>query len=304
LEQQYRAIFSTYAQIIAQRAQREAAAQQLEARNKQFQAGKGTLDFLLEAQRLWADALRAEYQAIADYNNAMARFEYAKGTIMQRDNIVIAEGGLPQCAQVRAVEHERERSSALVLRERAKAVTVPCCRVEGGTLMGLPDLPPSSAPSVPALFEGQASLDKVPDRLPAVPASGAKAVGGVGDDAGRSESHTSDASGLRGLTPPAQGKAVPPIIGAPTAAGRAPTAEETKGLGAYQIPTVAEATTSVSASAPKAEATTSAPSPTLKVATPASASQPAVPEEPVQWNHPERFQRARWRESLGDSAAK
>src|SRR5207245_1704039 len=81
LEQQYRAIFSTYAQIIAQRAQREAAAQQLEARNKQFQAGKGTLDFLLEAQRIWADALRAESDAIADYNSAMARFEYPQGPI-------------------------------------------------------------------------------------------------------------------------------------------------------------------------------------------------------------------------------
>jgi hypothetical protein len=79
-------------------------------------------------------------------------------------------------------------------------------------------------------------------------------------------------------------------------------ADETKGLGAYQIPTVAEAATSVSTSAPKAEATTFAPSPMPKAATPASAS--AVPEEPVQWNHPERFQRARWRESLGDSAAK
>src|SRR4029077_5751877 len=148
-----------------------------------------TLDFLLEAQRLWADALRAEYQAIADYNNAMARFEYAKGTIMQRDNIVIAEGGLPQCAQVRAVEHERERSSALVLRERAKPVTVPCCRVEGGTLMGLPELPPSSAPSVPALFEGQASLDKVPEHLPAVPgAAGGQGAGGTAQDPARQES--------------------------------------------------------------------------------------------------------------------
>ena len=90
---------------------------------------------------------------------------------MQRDNIVIAEGGLPQCAQVRAVEHERERASALVLRERAKPVTVPCCRVEGGTLMGLPELPPSSAPSIPALFEGQATLDKIPEQLPPVPGS-------------------------------------------------------------------------------------------------------------------------------------
>ena len=220
LEQQYRAIFSTHEQIRAQRAQREAAAQQLEARNKQFQAGKGTLDFLLEAQRLWADALRAEYQSIADYNNALSRFEYAKGTIMQRDNIVIAEGGLPQCAQVRAVEHERERSSALVLRERAKPITVPCCRVEGGTLLGLPELPQSTAPSIPALFEGQAGLEKPPEQLPAVPGAGAgQTPMQANETAPRSESRRPESVPSR-LTEPVQETDAKPIIGMPTAISR------------------------------------------------------------------------------------
>ena len=41
------------------------------------------------------------------YNNALAGFEFAKGTIMQHDNVSIAEGPLPHCAQVRAVEHEQ-----------------------------------------------------------------------------------------------------------------------------------------------------------------------------------------------------
>jgi len=111
LEQQYRAIFSTYAQIIAQRAQREAAAQQLEARNKQFQAGKGTLDFLLEAQRLWRTPFAPSTKPLP--------------TITMRCPVRIRQGHdhaarqhrhrgrrLPQCAQIRAVEHERERSSA------------------------------------------------------------------------------------------------------------------------------------------------------------------------------------------------
>jgi hypothetical protein len=54
-----------------------------------------------------------EYEGIAEYNNSLARYEWAKGTIMQHDNVNIAEGDLPICAQVRAVEHERERSKAL-----------------------------------------------------------------------------------------------------------------------------------------------------------------------------------------------
>src|SRR5262249_19347275 len=147
LAQQYRHLFEFHEQIRANRANREAAAQQLEARFKEFLAGRGTLDILLEAQRNWADALRSEYDFIRQYNNALAGFEFAKGTSLQHDNVVIGEGPLPQCAQVRAVEHERERSKALVLRERAKPVGC-----DKGCAAPLPALPPDAAPSVPSVI--------------------------------------------------------------------------------------------------------------------------------------------------------
>lgn len=133
LAQQYRNIIQQYELIKAQRAQREAAAIQLEARFKQFLAGQGTLDILLESQRVWSDALRDEFNALASYNAAMAGFEFAKGTIQRHDNVYVAEGPLPQCAQVRAVEHERMRAKGLILKERA----IP----EGAcdTLPGLPE---------------------------------------------------------------------------------------------------------------------------------------------------------------------
>lgn len=167
LSVQYQRIFEFHEQIKAQRAQREAAAQQLEARFREFLAGRGTLDILLEAQRFWAEALRQEYNFIGQYNIALAGFEFAKGTIQQHNNVVISEGPLPQCAQVRAVEHERERSKALVLRERANPVAV--C---GGTETGcpsLPALPPAGAPSIPAAMEGLKLAPPVPDRLPPGP---------------------------------------------------------------------------------------------------------------------------------------
>src|SRR5207237_8555545 len=132
------------------RAQRQAAAHQLEARFKEFLAGRGTLDILLEAQRFWADALRQEYDAISSYNIALAGFEWAKGTILQHDNVVISEGPLPQCAQVRAVEHERQRSLALVKREREIPVMDGACDWQKGCL-GLPHLPSDTAAPVPAL---------------------------------------------------------------------------------------------------------------------------------------------------------
>jgi outer membrane protein TolC len=170
LGQQYANVIEFYELIRAQRAQREAAAVQLGARFKEFLAGRGTLDFLLEAQRVWADALRDEFNAIYQYNSAIATFEYAKGTLLQHDNVVIGEGVLPHCAQVRAVEHERERTKALVLRERAQPVNH--CNFDGaaGTVPGVPDLSTASLPSVPSLLASQpAAVPTASDAASAAP---------------------------------------------------------------------------------------------------------------------------------------
>lgn len=158
----YRHIFEFYEQIQAQRALREAAATQLEARFKEFLAGRGTLDFLLEAQRVWADALSSEYSFIVQYNNNLALFEFSKGTLLQHDNVYISEGPLPQCALKRAVAHQEERTKALVLRERA-VPHPPCCTTPGQESAGLPILPSNEAPTLPALMGAQ---PKVTDRLP------------------------------------------------------------------------------------------------------------------------------------------
>jgi outer membrane protein TolC len=116
---EYRTLGLQYETIKANRAQREQFAIQLRTRYQQYLAGRGTLDILLEAQRFWADALAQEYAAIVAYNNALVAFEFAKGTILQHDNINITEGQLPGCVQARAVEHFRERTKALLIRERA-----------------------------------------------------------------------------------------------------------------------------------------------------------------------------------------
>lgn len=144
---QYRNLSEFYEQIGILRAQRQAFADQLRARFQEYHAGRGTLDILLEAQRFFATALASEFDFVARYNTALAAFEFAKGTLLQHDNVVIGEGPLPKCAEVRAVEHERERSLALVLRERAKPV---CHSPEAHDL---PVLPAGEAPSLPALME-------------------------------------------------------------------------------------------------------------------------------------------------------
>ena len=148
---EYRRMSSAYFQIRAARAQREAFATQLRVRYEKYRAGAqdATLDLLLEAQRFWADALSTEYQAVVTYNNAICAWEYAKGTILQHDNVTISEGPIPIAAQKRAVEHMRERTKALVLLERAAptgVLTQPLA--PGGPVNMVPQVNANSLPSI------------------------------------------------------------------------------------------------------------------------------------------------------------
>ncbi len=171
LSQSYRKIFTTYEQIRVQRAQREAFAEQLRIRFQEFLAGKGagnrtrdTVDILLEAQRFWADALANEYSAIVQYNISLANFEFAKGTILKHNNVQISEGALPGVAQVRAVEHFRERTKALVLREHENPLAHGAINSESGD-PGLPQIPKDGAVSLPALMKNAPAMPEEIKRI-------------------------------------------------------------------------------------------------------------------------------------------
>jgi hypothetical protein len=88
LAQGYRGVFVNSELIRAQRAAREAFAEQLKAKLEAYKRGTVALDAVLEAQRFWCDALSKEMEAIRDYNNALAQFEYRKGSILERNPAV------------------------------------------------------------------------------------------------------------------------------------------------------------------------------------------------------------------------
>jgi outer membrane protein TolC len=155
LDAQYRQLVQTYEEIQTQQAELEALAQAVRGRFQEFVGGKIQLIVLLEAQRLYADVLRTRYAAVVEYNNALVRFEFAKGTLLQHDNVVISEGPLAPCAQVRAVDYERRRAHALVLREREHPVPLVSIPGPTGPCAAVPALPTSSAPSLPSLLEAQ-----------------------------------------------------------------------------------------------------------------------------------------------------
>ena len=173
----YQLVIQDYELVQSNRAQREAYGEQLRARYQDFLAGRpsGTLDILLEAQRFWSTALSGEYNAIAQYNYDLAFFEFCKGTLLKYDNVTIAEGPLPCCAQVRAVEHERERTAALVKRERAMPIPHPPCDWTKGE-PGLPVLPANEAPAMPSLLEGGPKVPLVNPEQMAIPRNTPPAV--------------------------------------------------------------------------------------------------------------------------------
>ena len=125
----YRQIQEFQDQIQVQKAALRAATTQLEGYYELFQQGRaaGSDANLILALQNFSTSVASYYAAIVQYNNALAAFEFAKGSLMQQDNVVIGEGTLPHCAEVRAVEHERQRTEAIVLSEKTGCVAQAAC---------------------------------------------------------------------------------------------------------------------------------------------------------------------------------
>lgn len=167
LGKDYQKIAEWYNLVEARRAERKAYAESVQARFQEFAVGRATVsDFLLEAQRRLATAQVKEYEAIAEYNIALSNFEYRKGNTLRHNNIVIAEGPLPECAEVKAVEHEQERARAHILRERP----TPMCpgRLAFNT-QGLPDtlVVPNGVPTANEIPVGNPNIG--PNGVPLMP---------------------------------------------------------------------------------------------------------------------------------------
>jgi hypothetical protein len=149
LAKQYSRVIQAFEVIETRRLQREAYANQVEARFQKFAKGKLPVDFLQDAVLRWATALNSEYEAVVTYNNALATLEFAKGTLMEYDQIFLAEGPLPPIADIRAVEHERERTRTSFLRERANRQK----SIHGKNSFPLPGLPPGKALELSSALE-------------------------------------------------------------------------------------------------------------------------------------------------------
>ena len=145
LTQQHRRVVETHAVLPNLRSRREALQKFLHKFRIRIEIGTfASQEYLnyLTGQRDLADAIRAEFAAVAQYNSALAQFEFAKGTILRYNNIQLQEGPLPPGVQKRAVDHEQERMKAIKLRERPAADNAPRSPShELGPAVGSPTLP-------------------------------------------------------------------------------------------------------------------------------------------------------------------
>jgi outer membrane protein TolC len=163
---QYRRVVQTHAQIAPARAERESLQRYVYRIREVIRIGSWTQQYFLNyltVQQQLASAIANESQAIAQYQIALASFEFAKGTIQQYNNVSVGEGPLPPWVQKRAKDHIRERTeAALKLRE----VPVP----PGGPALGDHAVAPAggtnSSLTLPAFAAPRAPL---PDSLPPKP---------------------------------------------------------------------------------------------------------------------------------------
>jgi len=153
MQKDYGKISEWYSLIQKRDQERESYAKSVSALAKEVDVGKITSYVLLDLQRRLATAQVKEFEAIAEYNIALAAFEFKKGNILKHNNVMIAEGPLPECAEVRAIDHEKERAKAIILRERPRSIQMPSIfTTQSHGTLGPVDLPPDVSHLVPSTY--------------------------------------------------------------------------------------------------------------------------------------------------------
>ncbi len=94
---------------------RVAAEDEVEAVEAVYDSGRLTLDLLLDTQRRRAEAESAYYRSLVDYNRAIMRVHYRKGSLLEYNGVYLAEGPWPGKAQFDALRRARQRDASTYL---------------------------------------------------------------------------------------------------------------------------------------------------------------------------------------------
>jgi outer membrane protein TolC len=159
LQRSYRRLVQAQERMRIQSALARAADEELQSVQRQFQAREAPVNFLVDARRNSLIIALEQRSSVLEYNIALADFERQKGTLMKYDNVTIAEGPLPECAQAGASKHIRECHKAVVHQTSAGA--------DGAHAMSL-GAQSDNPPEIPKLLD-KGSLSPAPEKLPDVP---------------------------------------------------------------------------------------------------------------------------------------
>jgi len=150
-----------------------ASEKEVESAEALYQGGKTTLDRVLDAQKRRADAQSAFYSALSEYNKSVAEVHFRKGSLLEYNNIHLAEGPWPQKAYWDALARARERDASYYL---DYGCTAPGVVSRGPAPQGMADVPteqpipaeelpaPEPTPAAPTPAEPPEML---PDTVPA-----------------------------------------------------------------------------------------------------------------------------------------
>lgn len=90
----------------------KASAREVASAEELYRGGKMGIDIVLDAQRRRAQSQRDYYQAIADYNKAIADVHFRKGSLLEYNNVYLAEGPWPEKAYWDALDRARQRDAS------------------------------------------------------------------------------------------------------------------------------------------------------------------------------------------------
>jgi outer membrane protein TolC len=94
---------------------RAAADDEVEAVETLYKVGQITLDRVLDAQSRQAEAESAYYRSLIDYNRAIMRLHFRKGSLLEYNGVYLAEGPWPGKAYFDALRRARQRDASLYL---------------------------------------------------------------------------------------------------------------------------------------------------------------------------------------------
>jgi outer membrane protein TolC len=89
-----------------------AAEKEVEAVDALYKGGKITVNDVLEAQRRRAQTQIAYYNSLVEFNKAIAKVHWHKGSLLEYNNIELAEGPWPQKAYWDALQLARQRDAS------------------------------------------------------------------------------------------------------------------------------------------------------------------------------------------------